>query len=356
MEFSPAAYQVSESVGAVNALVKISKAPDQPVSVGFESVAGSAASPADFGFVSGTLNFAPGDPLEKSIVVNIVNDDLKEPDEAFELTLMNPQNAVLGVSTASVVILDDDTFEVSIAPSSATVLVGEAVDFVVTPSGGVAPYALNWTFGDGTSVSSTELAASHAYTSAGAYNVVASVADGLGNIASDNSTVVVEEPTDPNVIPPKELFADRSEIIWSTEPDGTSTFELIGRMQLPPEHNPTTLTGVVSVTVTIGNHTGFDTISKLTRVGNSSIFTEPYTSDVTGLEVRHGQLDWQPAGRAIFTLAGEFNYPGINMNTQPPIVIYSFAAPVKNESVEQIMGDSVTLEHNVLSNTWLFEP
>lgn len=77
------------------------------VGVSFATVAGTAASPADFGSVSGTLDFAPG-TTARSLAVPVFGDVLDEPDETFAVLLSAPQNASLADGQASVTIQDDD--------------------------------------------------------------------------------------------------------------------------------------------------------------------------------------------------------------------------------------------------------
>jgi hypothetical protein len=71
---------------------------------------GNPANAADFGgtLPSGTLTFVPNDTSEV-ITVNVSGDATSEPNEGFTVTLSNPTNAVLGASTATGTITDDDT-------------------------------------------------------------------------------------------------------------------------------------------------------------------------------------------------------------------------------------------------------
>ena len=61
--------------------------------------------------------------------------------------------------------------------------------FNVTGSGGLPPYHYAWTFGDGTT--SNSQSPSHTYTSSGTYDVMASVTDLAGQVATYNLTVGV---------------------------------------------------------------------------------------------------------------------------------------------------------------------
>jgi PKD repeat protein len=75
--------------------------------------------------------------------------------------------------------------------ASATPLTGPApltVQFSSTQQGGTAPYAYNWTFGDGGT--STEATPSHVYAANGSYNVVLAVVDHGGQAAVDDHLLI----------------------------------------------------------------------------------------------------------------------------------------------------------------------
>jgi PKD repeat protein len=63
-----------------------------------------------------------------------------------------------------------------------------AVNFTSAPSGGLAPYAYVWTFGDGTSATAQN--PSHTYTSAGSYSVSLTVTDANGVKATANALTI----------------------------------------------------------------------------------------------------------------------------------------------------------------------
>ncbi|CAK0781215.1 hypothetical protein CCP4SC76_7770004 [Gammaproteobacteria bacterium] len=76
---------------------------DAPDGIGI----GFAHSGIDYRSVSGTLTFAPGETL-KEIVVGVIGNTTPEEDKFFHVDLGKPQNAVLGRSRATGMILDDD--------------------------------------------------------------------------------------------------------------------------------------------------------------------------------------------------------------------------------------------------------
>jgi chitinase len=89
--------------------VSLSAAPTSAVSVNWRTVDGGATSPQDYDGGFGTLSWAPGDPLTKTISIPVKGDTLVEPDETFTVDLYNPSGALLDVaSTGTGTITNDD--------------------------------------------------------------------------------------------------------------------------------------------------------------------------------------------------------------------------------------------------------
>ena len=110
VQFNDAKYAVAEN--ASNVLLSVSRSGDVEtvVTVDYLTADNSAKAGEDYAAASGTLTFAAGQ-TNQTLRVNILNDGLREPTEAFSVTLSNPSaNAVLGsrIST-SVSIQDNDT-------------------------------------------------------------------------------------------------------------------------------------------------------------------------------------------------------------------------------------------------------
>lgn len=92
---------------AFNFVVTLAPTSSSTVSVAYATQAGTASSGSDFIATSGTLTFAAGES-SKSISVQIVADSVDEANEAFSVTLSSPTNATVGVSSATLTIIDDD--------------------------------------------------------------------------------------------------------------------------------------------------------------------------------------------------------------------------------------------------------
>ena len=97
----------SPTVVTAKVPVTLSVPSDRPISVAYTTVAGTAATPADFATTSGTLNFAPG-TTQQLVSISVVADNLEETTESLLLRLSNPTNAELADPEATVTLIDDD--------------------------------------------------------------------------------------------------------------------------------------------------------------------------------------------------------------------------------------------------------
>ncbi|MEY4906724.1 MAG: hypothetical protein RL260_442 [Pseudomonadota bacterium] len=93
--------------------------------------------------VNSTLTFAAGE-TSKTITLNVAGDTTQESDETFSVQLSSPTNALLGTSTATATILDDDTPVISIAATDADKLEGTGTNPVMT-------FTISRSLGTGTS-------------------------------------------------------------------------------------------------------------------------------------------------------------------------------------------------------------
>ncbi|MEI7643750.1 MAG: Calx-beta domain-containing protein, partial [Chloroflexales bacterium] len=109
--FSAATYSVGEGDGSATLRVRLSAPAPGPISVGYATAPTapvSALAVADYTSTTGTLNFAAGE-IEQTISVPIINDTTPELDEIFSVTLSAPVNVILGQTSATVAIIDNDT-------------------------------------------------------------------------------------------------------------------------------------------------------------------------------------------------------------------------------------------------------
>ena len=115
-----------------------------PVTVGYNTVNGTASSGSDYQSSSGTLSFDMGQQI-KTISVPIIPDTVGEGDETFSVKLSNPQGNVpftIADDEGQATIVDDDpggvlqfsqaTFNVNEGSGSATITVTRTVDLIGT--------------------------------------------------------------------------------------------------------------------------------------------------------------------------------------------------------------------------------
>ena len=107
--------------------VTLSGSTARTVTVDYATADGSATAGADYGSVSGTLTFAPGES-SATVSVDIVDDEMYEPDETFVARLSSPINAVIAAGEATGTILDDDEEPAAVAvlPENPMLCVGGA--------------------------------------------------------------------------------------------------------------------------------------------------------------------------------------------------------------------------------------
>jgi hypothetical protein len=142
-------FDLSVDEGGGNAVfnVRLSAATDQTVTVDFAATDIVAKAGEDYQATSGALTFAPGQTAAQ-VTVPILDDQLDENDEVFDVVLSNPANATLGRDRGRATIVDNDpepTLSVADASTSA-VLNGAAVRFTITlstPSGRAVSVALS---------------------------------------------------------------------------------------------------------------------------------------------------------------------------------------------------------------------
>ncbi|MEM8502624.1 MAG: PA14 domain-containing protein [Cyanobacteria bacterium P01_D01_bin.1] len=122
---------VSEGMSAASITVQRSGDTSAAASVEFSTESGSAIANEDYTEVSGTLTFEASQTAQ-TILVPILDDQKVESSETLTLTLSNPEGAVLGQTTSTITVLDND-LELGTLTRQTTI------------SGLVQPIALDWT-------------------------------------------------------------------------------------------------------------------------------------------------------------------------------------------------------------------
>ncbi|MBE7469580.1 MAG: hypothetical protein HS114_10630 [Anaerolineales bacterium] len=106
--FSAATFNINENGGNAVITVLLSASSTQTVTVNYASLVGGTATLAgDYTPVSGSLIFSPGQ-TSQTFNVPVINDAVNEGDETVLLHLSTPVNATLGLSDATLIIIEDD--------------------------------------------------------------------------------------------------------------------------------------------------------------------------------------------------------------------------------------------------------
>ena len=142
--------------GTTTAAVTVTKSgsTSQFVQVSFDASDETAMfSDADYYDISGSLSFSPSETTE-TITVTIVGDTIDESDEAFLITLSNPNNATIDDGVGRVTIVDDDS-PVTVSIGDTSVVEGDSgtqtATFTVSLSRAVSQdVAVSFATSDGT--------------------------------------------------------------------------------------------------------------------------------------------------------------------------------------------------------------
>ena len=150
--------EAAEGAGEVRFAVTLDGPSAAEVTVGYATAdpAGSldpvAGAGMDYESTSGTLTFAPGE-VSRMIGVQVLDDELDEPDETFALVLADPRGATLGRGSALGTIRDDDEPPaLSIAGDTGREDVGDLVFSITLMARALTEVTVNYATMDDTAV------------------------------------------------------------------------------------------------------------------------------------------------------------------------------------------------------------
>jgi hypothetical protein len=112
--------------------VTLSNPSNQTIDVEYATADGTATQPDDYTNTVGTLTFAPGDPLTKTVSVPVHDDQTFTGDRDLALNLVSALDAAIADGAATGTIVEDDPPPVSVADAAATEGPGAVLDFAVT--------------------------------------------------------------------------------------------------------------------------------------------------------------------------------------------------------------------------------
>ena len=107
VEWLEGVVRVGEDATAVELIATRLGGTSSSSSVDYDTTGGTASPVFDFQSKSGTLNFLAGE-VQKSVFINITNDNQTESDEEFTVQLSDPNSAELGSQSQVRVIIEDD--------------------------------------------------------------------------------------------------------------------------------------------------------------------------------------------------------------------------------------------------------
>lgn len=146
--------------------VTVSNTTSSTVTVDYATADRTATSEADYVSQTGTLTFAPGQPLTQTITVPVNGDTIDEADETFVVTLSNAANATIAAGEGTGTITDNDG-QPTISINDVTVSEGDsgttdAVFAVTLSNPSASTVTVNYTTADGTAMGGSDYTASAA--------------------------------------------------------------------------------------------------------------------------------------------------------------------------------------------------
>ena len=319
----------------VTVAVTLTGASSSSVTVSYTAVDGTASSGDDYRRPPGTLVFQPGDTAAE-IAIELLADEVDEPDETFAVTLSNPANATLddAAKTSDGTIGDDsDPPAVSVADASAEE--GADLSFAVSLEGSsTQSVTVAFATSDGTAV------ATHDYEP-GSESLTFAPGETLRTIALDALDDDIHEQDETFTLT---LSAPQNATLARDEATGTivdtdaepiiSTLDAMGDEGTDLTFQ-VSLDGASSMPVTVGYATSDDTASEddytgqegtLTFSGDTETLTVvvPLTDDTLDEPNERFNLDLSDAENAVIAtprVTGK-----ITDNDDPPTISISDAA------------------------------
>ncbi|MGC3971773.1 MAG: Calx-beta domain-containing protein [Pirellulales bacterium] len=143
----------NEATGFIEFTVTLSAASDRVVFVDWTTANGTAGA-SEFDANNGRLAFAAGE-TSRTIVVELVNDNVHEADKSFQITLSNPENATIAGSNSAVgtIVNDDAVPTIRVVSAAASENVGFAEIIVELSHPSESSISVNWSAVDGTAES-----------------------------------------------------------------------------------------------------------------------------------------------------------------------------------------------------------
>jgi hypothetical protein len=179
----------NENDGSMTFTISLSEESGKEVEVDYSTSDGTATAGDDYTSKSGTLTI-PAGSTGATATIAIIDDNIDEDDETFNVDLSNPKNATVSGGQGEGTIIDDDLPSLSIADTSTNEGSGPMAFTVSLSRESAVPVAVQYSTSDGTAVSGDD------YTgTSGNLTIPAGVSSGTIMISLNDDAVFEEDET-----------------------------------------------------------------------------------------------------------------------------------------------------------------
>ncbi len=293
VEISVVDASVLEGTGGSNAVALILTRTDAsvPMSVTVNTSDDSAIAGSDYTAISNEVFGFESGQLTRSVAISITTDSDLEFDEAFDVTISNPQNSVILTSTAVVTITNDDTATISVADvsfdegnaGSATMVFTATLDAAVTGGLDVDISAAAGTATEGVDYSAAPATLTFAGTAGETQTYSISV---NGDTVTENDETVLVSlgtitPTNPALSPLINAGGTATGTITNDEP---ANFTIVAGSSSVAEADVS-----IPVTVTLSNAAAFTATVDYATADGSATAGSDYVATSGSLEFGIGE-------------------------------------------------------------------
>jgi uncharacterized delta-60 repeat protein len=274
---------VSEAAGNITYTFSRTGGTDGEVGLSYTTTADTATAGEDFTAASGTLTWADGDGVSKTVAVTIIDDAVDEPNEAFSMDISDPTGgASLGNASRTTLILDNDVSgpgTLSIGGASVYETVGNAILSVYRSDGFDGAISVDYVTTQDTALEGQDFTA---------------VSGTLNWADGDGGTKLISVPViNDQIEEPYESFT----VNLSNPGGGATISQSVGTVSIQDDDVPGTLAFIQTATV-VDETDGSMTVSVSRSIGNRGAVSVSYAttagsatdgSDFTGTS---GILSW----------------------------------------------------------------
>lgn len=269
----------TDGSSTVDVTVSLDQVAASPVTVLLSTSDGTATAGADYVAVASQLVTIPAGNLNTNVALSIVGDDDFEPTETFTVNISTPTNAILGDSTGTVTINDDEdpppvTPQISIADASTTETDGPStVDVTVSLDQQTSnTVTVDVATADGSATAGND------YLAAGPTTVTF-------NPGETQKTVSIDIVGDTNSEPVEDFAVNLSNPVLGVIADGSATVTITDNDAPACSDGPDVTVGDITVTET---EFELNAIVTFTRAFSTNLSTRFFVNTIDGTAVAPG--------------------------------------------------------------------